>query len=338
MTPGYLPIMTLSHALTRPRRGPLFRAARVRAGALVGFAVLATGGCKGFREMFPRREEVFIPVPLPIGERRLVGADSAWVLAGDGWEIRAPHQDPLVEAEKILEGTSRRWQRLFRGVPPLVVIEFHEWKGGRDRAAIDSVRAMSDSARLVRVFYVPEQEMRGPSRSMVSPVVALPVVLRWLGARLDSVAPTVARAPGSIEPYPDWIETALPHWLAATSTAAIGTSRVARLDADRLIPLSELLTMPRPPFPREEFREPGEPPPRMASGRRLQKPDIFVAESQALIDMIVEKEGEAFLGWMSDELARGSTIDAALATAATLPRNVAGLDQAFRDWLGARRR
>ena len=306
--------------------------------AFVAGALLTATGCAALREMFPRREEVFIPVPLPIGERRLVGADSAWVLTGDGWEVRAPRQDPLVEAEKILEGTARRWHRLFRGTPPLVVVEFREWKGGRDRAAIDSVRAASDSARFVRVFYVPERDQRQPGGSIVSRVIALPVVTRWLSARLDSLVPTAARAPGSIEPYPDWLESALPHWLAASTTAAIGTNRVARLDADKLIPLAELFTMALPPFPREEFREPGEPPARMSAGRRLQRPDIFVAESQALVEMIVEKEGEAFLGWLSDELARGSTMAAALATAASLPRDVPGLEHIFRDWLATKRR
>lgn len=306
--------------------------------AIVVVALLAATGCATLREMFPRRDEVFIPVPLPIGERRLVGGDSAWVLAGEGWEVRAGKQDPLIEADRILEASSRRWQRLFRGVPPLIVVEFHEWKGGRDRAAIDSVRAMADSARFVRVFYVPEADQRRPGASIVSPVIAMPVVLRWLAARLDSLAPTVARAPGSIEPYPDWLETALPHWLTASATAAIGTQRIARLDADRLIPLAELLAMNRPPFPREEFREPGEPPPRMAAGRRMQRPDIFVAQSQALLEMIAEKEGEGFVGWMSDELARGSTMPAVLATAASLPRDVPGLERAFRDWLGSKRR
>ena len=310
------------------------------AGAACTAAILVTSGCSTFREMFPRREEVFIPVPLPIGERRLVGADSAWVLVGDGWEIRAPRQDPLVDAEKILEGTARRWQRLFRGTPPRVIVEFHEWRGGRDRSAIDSVRALPDSGRTVRVFYVPEQEqLRRPGMAgMVSPVVAVPVALRWLGARLDSVAPTVARAPGSIEPYPDWLETALPHWLAASTTAAVGTMRAARLDPDKIIPLAELLVMPRPPMPREEFREPGEPPVRRSANRRMQRADIFIAESQALVDMIAEREGDAFLGWMTDELARGATMPAVLATAASLPRDVAGLDQAFRDWLSSKRR
>lgn len=306
--------------------------------AVAAAAMLGATGCATLREMFPRREEVFIPVPLPIGERRLIGADSAWVLSGDGWEMRAPRQDPLVEAEKILEGAARRWQRAFRGAPRLIVVEFHDWKGGRDRAAIDSVRAASDSTRLVRVFYVPERDRRQTGARIVSPVIALPVVMRWLNARLDSIVPTATRSAGSIEPYPDWLESALPQWLAASAMAAIGTNRVAQLESDRLIPLVELFAMTRPPFPREEFREPGEPPPRVSAGRRLQRPDIFVAQAQALVEMIVEKEGDAFLGWMSDELARGSTMAAVLSTAASLPRDVPGLEHVFRDWLASGRR
>ena len=69
----------------------------------------------------PRRDQIE-PVTLPdnLGERRLVGHDTLWVVSGRSWEVASPVQGPLRAAQVALDDAAREYRRYWDDDPPLV--------------------------------------------------------------------------------------------------------------------------------------------------------------------------------------------------------------------------
>src|SRR5919108_653768 len=79
--------------------------------------------CSSLREMFPAREEVFKPIPVTIGEPRIVGSDTVYVLESPEYELVAPMRELLPDARKALDQTVREYRRVFGDEPRKIVVE-----------------------------------------------------------------------------------------------------------------------------------------------------------------------------------------------------------------------
>src|ERR687889_767805 len=94
---------------------------------------LALGsGCAWYRTHFPARDEVFKPIPLDVGERRVTGGDTAWAVGGDGYELVVPDRELLPDGKRALDYAAREFARTFGVLPPPVVVEAR-WADGAER-------------------------------------------------------------------------------------------------------------------------------------------------------------------------------------------------------------
>src|SRR5688572_19688217 len=74
---------------------------------VLALALSALSGCASLREMFPSRDEVFKPIPVTIGDPRIIGDDTIYVLETPEYELLAPIRDLLPDARKALDHTAR---------------------------------------------------------------------------------------------------------------------------------------------------------------------------------------------------------------------------------------
>jgi len=93
----------------------------------------ALSACSAIREMFPSREEVFKPIPVTIGEPRVIGTDTVYVLESPEYELVAPMRELLPDARKALDHTAREYRRVFGDDPQKIVVELRAVS--RDRVA-----------------------------------------------------------------------------------------------------------------------------------------------------------------------------------------------------------
>src|SRR5215208_342124 len=136
------------------------RPARSRALSSLLLLPLLGGGCAALKSRFPSHEDVFKPVPLTIGELRVEGADSTYVLAGRGYEIVAPSREMLSDAEKAVDAVSRAYVRYFDAEPRPIVVRLLPVRRDRSDAARDSLararrQPLPRDARGRRVVVVP---------------------------------------------------------------------------------------------------------------------------------------------------------------------------------------
>src|SRR5688572_28752378 len=97
-------------------------------------ALPALSACSSIREMFPSREEVFKPIPVTIGDTRVIGDDTVYVLESPEYELVAPMRELLPDARKALDHTAREYRRVFGDDPQRIVVELRAVS--RDRVAV----------------------------------------------------------------------------------------------------------------------------------------------------------------------------------------------------------
>jgi hypothetical protein len=317
----------------------------------LALALPALSACASLREMFPSREEVFKPIPVTIGEPRVIGDDTVYVLDAPEYELVAPIRELLPDARKALDHTTREYRRVFGDDPQKIVVELRAVS--RDRVADgwipDTVEPADGPRRAVAPAIVPEKRS---SRAPVAPAgfLMMRAARAWLLARADY---RVGRAPSapSAEPrfgddarIPDWIEDALTDLIGGSPTQEMYVARLA--ERVETLSLREVLESTRPEPAKDAQRRAQLPPTastRPAGGvfmggpsrdrGKLEGAELFRARAVAFAIFLAEHEGREFLGTLTDRLLSGESAETALASAATLPDDLEGIEKAWKDWM-----
>jgi hypothetical protein len=318
----------------------------------LALALPALSACSNLREMFPSREEVFKPIPVTIGEPRVIGNDTVYVLESPEYELVAPMRELLPDARKALDHTTREYRRVFGDDPQKIVVELRAVS--RDRVADgwipDTVEPSEGPRRAVAPAIVPEKRS---SRAPVAPAgfLMMRAARAWLLARADYRVgrPLAARGAevrfGDDARIPDWIEDALIDLIGGSPAQEMYVARLA--ERVETLSLREVLESTRPEPAKDAQRRAQLPPTattRPAGGvfmggppsrdrGKLEGAELFRAQSVAFAIFLAEHEGREFLGTLTDRLLSGESAETALASAATLPDDLPGIEKAWKDWM-----
>lgn len=319
----------------------------------VPVAAVALAGCTGMQGMFPRHEDVYIPLESSTGEMRVVGTDTSYVLRGEGFRVVAADRRLFESVQEPLDDVSATWRRYFGTAPREVRIRLVGVEGSRRP---DSTLLRPDSAGTV---VLPIRILGDRQRAMTRRLgrrggITRPVVRAWLAALGDSVGagPTagVTTGAGPRRGLPDWAVQALPALITGEPAPELMVVRAAQA-ADRLIPLRTVVTGARPvpdsenrgreDITRDPLLDPSLDHP--GAGRRrgavggdeplLTGSSLFDAEAVAIAEYIAQREGRPFLGQASALMATGATFEEVLLQARSLPRDIDGFDRDWREWL-----
>lgn len=331
--------------------------------------VLAVG-CGGYNSMFPRREEIFKPIPVELGEVRVQGADTSYVLVGTGYQIVARDRELLPEAKSALDRVAGTWRQYFSAEPtPMTVVLRPPARRGSQP---DSVVPTPNPGTTGVVFVAARRPREDDERDMRRPpdlgmrdgASTLPVVRAWLSALAGGYSGLPAAVPGAVDttaaagsprsPFArvddprvaDWIESALPSLVVTAPDAEIVALQLVQ-HPERILPLRTLLTSARPTSGADSARDRQMDPARVAqrsvgrggppsAGRgvpALSGARLFDAEAVSFASFLAEREGRAFLGRTVRVLLAGGALEEALKDVTVLPRDVDGLERAWRSWL-----
>jgi hypothetical protein len=293
----------------------------------------ALAGCASLSSRFPSHDEVFIPVPLTVGELRVEGTDTAYVLTGAGYELRSKDRSLLTDAQSAIDRTEASFARYFLTEPPRIRVVLKPVSRRGPRA--DSTSAASDGwPRTVTVFVWKaegrDREMMGSGVRDES--VSLPVARAWLTIVTDSAAQAARARLVSGTSEDTTVSPRAPGWVMSAMTTLIAGSPdpdllVAALSkhAERIVPLRTLIAAPAPEFGRSpDERARGVPNGRAdemgAQGRGMRGPPgrssrlpsdltgamLMNAEATSLAEYLSQREGRPFVGHMALALSSGA--------------------------------
>ena len=235
--------------------------------ATVVLAAFALWGCGGFRSVFPRHEDVFTPIPVSLGEVRLEGDDTLYVVEGSGYELLAREREHLPEVKKSLDQLAVRFRRHMGVEPSSVVVALRAVRRGDARRRGGDAR--SDSARLappdgrplvtLPVGVLEPRDARARGSTLATPIRTSAVTRAWLAAHAAKIrdvpapggadsAPRQRLAPRDDPNIPDWIEVAAPGLIDGSPLQELALRRLASR-TDSILPLRTLFESPRPGMP-----------------------------------------------------------------------------------------
>ena len=292
--------------------------------------VVACAGCAGMQGMFPRHEEVFIPLESRTGEMRVVGTDTSYVLQGEGFRVVTADRRLLESVKEPLDEVAASYRRYFGTAPREVRIRLVGMEGSRRP---DSAFLRPDSVgTVVLPVRILDDRQRAMTRGWGSRGgITRPVVRAWLAALGDSVgagpAAGVTTGAGPRRGLPDWAVQALPALITGEPAPELMVVRAAQA-ADRLIPLRDVVTGIRPtPDSASRGRDDDRRlPPLTASS-------LFDAEAVSIAEYIAQREGRPFLGRAAALMATGATFDEVLLQGRNIPRDIDGFERDWREWL-----
>ena len=335
----------------------MHQALRVSSAALPG-AVLAASlvGCGGYNSMFPRREDIFKPIPVNLGDVSVQSGDTSYVLGGRGYRLVVKDRELLPDAKTTLDRIGASWRQYFEADPAVltVVLRTPPAKGERT-AAGDSARPAPTAGTLVlqtgRLFGENDPREAMNAR-MLESRIAMPIARAWLASLANGGTPPAPDTSATSRQMrwtptdprvPDWIESAVPQLVAAVRDADFVAAEVAR-QRDKLLPIRALLTATRPAVPVDsERRDDERMDPRMArsgrggrggrSGPALEGARLFDAQAVTFAAFLADREGRPFVGRVVAATMGAGSIETALREATTLPHDLDSLDRTWRAWL-----
>ncbi|HUF28452.1 MAG TPA: hypothetical protein VMM18_15855 [Gemmatimonadaceae bacterium] len=283
---------------------------------------------------FPSHEDVYIPIPLSIGEARTENGDTSYALAGPGYELIAPRREILAETQHDIEAAARQFQRYFGTTAPLAIVRY-----------LDSLPPVRPGQDTSIASLTERNEVQIPARfagfqrsgQRVSPVRPGPAAARvWVveHARRTRAAQATAAQDGPLATRPADDTIRIPAWIASAMVDLIavspGQSALARQLWNRrseMIPLSELFELDRLA-------------PEVAPGRRMgrgaaDRAAMRRVQALSFAQFVADREGAEFLGHAAERLFLGETVREVFADAPTLPGDPDELDRLWRDWLVA---
>jgi hypothetical protein len=325
-------------------------------------AMVALAGCASFSSRFPSHDEVFIPVPLNIGELQVVGTDSAYVLSGPGYELRSKDRSLLSDAQSAIDRTEAAFARYFVTAPPRVRVVLKTFTR-KDPKPDSAAMATSDWPRTVTIFVrKPEGRDREMGGSGVrDDAVALAMARAWLAIVTDSAAHASARTRLiSNTPSDTTAGSAAPAWIRSALTTLISGAPdpdflIAALakKPDRMLPLNTILTAPIGEFGRsrdglgrngatgapDDMGERGRsgmgaPMGRSARGSmELAGPMLYSAEATSLAAYLGAREGRPFVGHMALALSAGARFEDLLAEAKVVQHDIVAVEREWKGWV-----
>ena len=295
-----------------------------RAGALVAILLVA-GACS----YFPKHEDVYIPIPLKIGQPLVEGDDTLYVLTGTGYRVIAERQQVLADVQHDLDAAARQFQQFFDAVPSTVTIRYVDSLEVRE--VRDSDQILLGGARIENDEIIlparPVGRMRGQPNAP-PPFRATPAAARrWVRARARQVQADANRARGASDSLrvPAWIESAMTDLVVAGALPSVATA-LWRQRAD-LVPLADLFAM-------ESLLESND---RGRPGRSaLQRWSLRRLQAASVAAFIADREDPRFVGELADRLFAGATVTEALRGAESVPSDMALFEEQWRAWLRER--
>jgi hypothetical protein len=315
---------------------------------------------------FVWHEDPFTPDPAPASETIVSARDTAYVLKSASYYLISSQRSALWNRD-VMDDVAWRYRALFGEAPPVIAIRIDSasvpavdsattWRGVP--FAFVSVRRRSAAA--------PGKTGRGRERDaqvddsvhariMAGPMLAATAAETWLTARTLDAARTSDSQPGGPVRTTTATGAALPAWIEAGALRILGSSGAPdrasyelRADSKHIVPLASLFTVAwtgRPnamaivrsgssrfdPEEDDGWRDGGAPDRRAAVPASGASP-LFIAQSVSVLAFIHERDPR-LVARLADELTRGASIPDVLASSATLPHDVAGLDTAWRAWL-----
>lgn len=300
--------------------------------------LVTTAACSTLKSTFPSHEDVFTPIAPAIGTMRLAGADTSWALTGPGYEVTATNRALLEPAKRELDEAAAAWERYFGGPPPTVagvVRQYTRERGDRERRAPDSTLATGTPVVFVAIA---DRRARPGMMPLEDVAIIQPVVRAWARAAIDSGHAARAET--------QWLRTGVTALVGGMPEPDIVTLQLAR-DTTRLLPLRDILRGDRPGGPGDETGPAGaarrDQRRDMQRGRRgavarelpaLEGARLWDAQAISFTHYLASREGRPFIGRVAATLAAGAPLDDALASAYSLPHDVASVERAWRQWVG----
>lgn len=315
-------------------------------------------GCGGYNSMFPRREDIFKPIPIEIGDVSVQGVDTSYVLGGRGYRLVVKDRDLLPDAKTTLDRIGASWRQYFAADPAVltVVLRTPPVKGEK-RPPADSARPTPTAGTLVLQTgrrFGENDPREAMNARMLEGRIAMPVARAWLASLANggtppapdtSAAARQLRWSPSDPRVPDWIESAVPQLVAGATDADFVAAEVVR-QRDKLLPIRSLLTAARPAVPRDSARRDDDRSDPRGGGRgdrgysrggrnspALDGARLFDAQAVTFAEFLADREGRAFVGRVVAATMGAGSIETALRDATTLPHDIDSLDRAWRTWL-----
>jgi hypothetical protein len=332
----------------------------IRSLAALSLSAATLAGCASFSSRFPSHEEVFTPITPTLGVARVQGKDTTWVLTGTGYELTSSNRALLPSVQSALDGAAADFRAYVGEDPPTVSVAALQLKRNQrpDTARVSQIR----SSGAIPVFVRLAEQGRGMSVGMTQGedmVSVSPVVRGWMNALASKPTPAAVGAKTNSAGVPKWLEVAVPSLIGGWSDADIVSAQLG-LHPDRIIALRSIFSGDRPADDSSargnrrddpmnaDFDRRGGRGGRGGQGERgnyqsarrnpkdlpaLSGAALWDAEAVSITNYLASREGRPFIGSTARALMSGATMDAVLAGAQMVPRDVDTLDRAWRDWL-----
>lgn len=317
---------------------------------------------------FVWHEDPFTPDQAPVSETIATGHDTTYVLKGPSYYLLSNERSALWNRD-VMEDVAWRYHALFGDAPPTIAVRLDTSRA--PAAAVDSTTTwrgvpFATVAMRRRSSVAPGRKQTERDRDidandslrvriLSGPMLAATAAETWLKARTLDATRLSDSQPGG--PTHTVIASAtMPAWIEAGSLRILGSAGAPdranaelRADAKHIVPLATLFTVAWSARPNAaEIVRPGisrfglddesnwqETAAARSRQRRDEAPGaspLFIAQCVSVLAFIHERD-PGLVSRLTDELSRGASIPDVLASSATLPHDLAGLDAAWRDWL-----
>lgn len=276
---------------------------------------------------FPSHEEVYIPIPLDVGQPLIENGDTNYVLTGPGFRMIAPRQQILADARHDLESAVRQFELYFGESPDEVTVRYVDSLDARDLRERE-IERLAGRTRYEGEIVLPARRMptyRG-DRNPPPPAAAPAAARRWIIAHARRTADAArgdASATDTIR-IPAWIATAMSD-LVAYGTAPNTSARDLWERRSNLLDLRTLFSLDR--------LDPERNPEDRISDRDIERLTLRRLQSTSVARYMVEREDARYLGTVAERLFSGRSIDEALQGAQVLPTDLEELEHAWRAWI-----
>ena len=278
---------------------------------------------------FPSHEEVYIPIPLNIGEPVVEGGDTLYVLTGLGYRVTAPRQQVLADVQHDLDGAARQFQQYFDALPDTVRVRYVDSLEVREIRDFEMMRL--GGARIENGEIILPARPVGRARSAPNappPFRATTAAARsWVAAHARRVQAAAHGSPGSSDSLrvPAWIESAMTD-VVITGALPGGMTTLWR-QRQELVPLRDLFAMNS----LMETSDRGRP------GRgAVQRWSMLRLQAASVAAFIADREDPRFLGEVAERLFTGTAIEEALRGAESLPSDLDRFEEQWRAWIRER--